>query len=184
MPREEFILESFERYQEFLVSNKITIVDLPTAYWAGWCAWLDANKHSPPAGVRAVIIGGEKAGAGSTDAWRRACGGSIPVFNTYGPTETAIVATAALLVIPEDGSDPPIGRPLPGLKVRIVNAAGRIAPVNRQGELWLGGAGVGLGAHALVEATAGGSDNRCRGGGRGGSAGNCAGNPHGFLVFS
>lgn len=154
VPREEFILESFERYQEFLVSNRITIVDLPTAYWAGWCAWLDANKHSPPAGVRAVIIGGEKAGAGSTDAWRRACGGSIPVFNTYGPTETAIVATAALLVIPEDGSDPPIGRPLPGLKVRIVNASGRIAPVNRQGELWLGGAGVGLGYLKRPEATA------------------------------
>lgn len=154
VPREEFILESFERYQEFLVTNSISIADLPTAYWAGWCAWLDANKTSPPAGIRAVIIGGEKAGAGSTDAWRRACGGSIPVFNTYGPTETAIVATAAPLVIPADGSDPPIGRPLPGLNVRIVDAAGRTAPSNRPGELWLGGAGVGLGYFKRPEATA------------------------------
>lgn len=154
VPREEFILESFERYQEFLITNKITIADLPTAYWAGWCAWLDANKTNPPAGVRAVIIGGEKAGAGSTDAWRRACGGGIPVFNTYGPTETAIVATAAPLVIPADGSDPPIGRPLPGLNVRIVDAAGRTAPSNRPGELWLGGAGVGLGYLKRPEATA------------------------------
>ncbi len=154
VPREEFILESFERYQEFLIANKISIADLPTAYWAGWCAWLDANKASPPAGLRAVIIGGEKAGAGSTDAWRRACSGSIPVFNTYGPTETAIVATAAPLVIPADGSDPPIGRPLPGLNVRIVDAAGRTAPANRPGELWLGGAGVGLGYLKRPEATA------------------------------
>jgi amino acid adenylation domain-containing protein len=154
VPREEFILESFERYQEFLITNSITVADLPTAYWAGWCAWLDANKASPPAGVRAVIIGGEKAGAGSTDAWRRSCGGSIPVFNTYGPTETAIVATAAPLVIPSDGSDPPIGRPLPGLKVRIVDATGRVAPSNRPGELWLGGAGVGLGYLKRPEATA------------------------------
>ncbi len=154
VPREEFILESFERYQEFLIANRISIADLPTAYWAGWCAWLEASKTSPPACVRAVIIGGEKAGAGSTEAWRRACDGKIPVFNTYGPTETAIVATAAPLVIPVDGSDPPIGRPLPGMNVRIVDAAGRTAPANRPGELWLGGAGVGLGYLKRPEATA------------------------------
>ncbi len=85
VPREEFILESFERYQEFLTTNGISIADLPTAYWAGWCAWLSANNTSPPAHVRAVIIGGEKAGAASTESWRRACDGKIPVFNTYGP---------------------------------------------------------------------------------------------------
>lgn len=153
VPREESILESFERYQEFLISNKITIADLPTAYWAGWCAWLQSHNSSPPQGLRAVIIGGEKAGAGSTEAWRRACSGSIPVFNTYGPTETSIVATAAPLVIPEDGSDPPIGRPLPGLKARIVDAAGGTAPPGRPGELWLGGAGVGLGYMKRPEAT-------------------------------
>lgn len=154
VPREEAILESFEYYQDFLIANKITIADLPTAYWAGWCAWLESNKSRPPEGLRAVIIGGEKAGAGPTDAWRRACDGQIPVFNTYGPTETAIVATAAPLVIPEDGSDPPIGRPLSGLEARIVNLSGRTAPPNRPGELWLGGAGVGLGYLKRPEATA------------------------------
>lgn len=153
VPREEHILESFERYQEFLTRNGITIADLPTAYWAGWCAWLDSTSSSPPKGLRAVIIGGEKAGAASSDAWRRACSGTIPVFNTYGPTETAIVATSAPLVIPEDGSDPPIGRPLPGLKAKIVNPAGRTSPLGRPGELWLGGAGVGLGYLKRPEAT-------------------------------
>ena len=145
VPREESILESFELYQQFLTENRVTIADLPTAYWAGWCAWLASTGSTPPAGVRAVIIGGEKAGAGSTDAWNRACDSRIPVYNTYGPTETAIVATAAPLVIPADGSDPPIGRPLPGLKARIVDPTGRTAPPHRPGELWLGGAGVGLG---------------------------------------
>lgn len=145
VPREESILESFELYQQFLSENCVTIADLPTAYWAGWCAWLASTGSSPPDGVRAVIIGGEKAGAGSTDAWNRACDSRIPVYNTYGPTETAIVASAAPLVIPADGSDPPIGRPLPGLKARIVDPTGRGAPAQRPGELWLGGAGVGLG---------------------------------------
>ncbi len=64
------------------------------------------------------------------------------------------MATAAPLMIPEDGSDPPIGRPLPGLNVRIVDPAGRPAPTNRPGELWLGGAGVGLGYLKRPEATA------------------------------
>ncbi|MDB6077844.1 MAG: Peptide synthetase, partial [Akkermansiaceae bacterium] len=154
VPRQEAILGSFDRYQEFIEAQRITIADLPTAYWAAWCAWLAENEKSPPSCVRGVIIGGEKAGAASTLAWNRACDSSIPVFNTYGPTETAIVATASRLVVPDHGGDPPIGRPLPGLRARIVDGHGRIAALGRAGELWLGGAGVGLGYWKRPETTA------------------------------
>ena len=65
------------------------------------------------------------------------------VLNGYGPTEATIYCTAHQL----DFHAPvvPIGRPLAGTRVRILDSMGRLCPIGVPGELEIGGAGVSLG---------------------------------------
>ncbi|MFI6291360.1 amino acid adenylation domain-containing protein [Nonomuraea sp. NPDC050790] len=63
------------------------------------------------------------------------------VFNMYGPTETTVIATAGLV-----GADTPaIGRPVPGTRAYVLDAALRPVPPGEPGELYVGGAAVARG---------------------------------------
>jgi amino acid adenylation domain-containing protein len=64
--------------------------------------------------------------------------------NMYGPAETTCTATAHLLE-PAAGGPVPIGRPISGVEVSVVDAGGRPVPVGEPGELWVGGAALALG---------------------------------------
>lgn len=69
------------------------------------------------------------------------CAGSV--HNVYGPTETTVYATTARV---QRGDEPiPIGRPLHGVCVYVVDAQGRLAPPGTPGELLIGGVGVARG---------------------------------------
>jgi D-alanine--poly(phosphoribitol) ligase subunit 1 len=90
--------------------------------------------------------------------WQRAAPNSI-VENLYGPTEATIAFTAYR--VPELGEKHteqhdvvPIGFPLAGQQVAVVDAEGRILPDGEIGELCLGGPQVAKGYWHLPEATA------------------------------
>src|SRR6202035_1336810 len=90
----------------------ITLLDLPTAFWHELVARLDVERLRLPATLRTVVIGGERALPERVAAWH-AQGHSARLVNTYGPTETTIVATrceldAALPI----ATEVPIGRPV------------------------------------------------------------------------
>ena len=65
-------------------------------------------------------------------------------INTYGPTEATVIATAHE---PEGaiGHEIPIGRPIANVTTYVLDAQHRPLPVGVAGELYIGGAGVGLG---------------------------------------
>ncbi|MFV3127390.1 amino acid adenylation domain-containing protein [Niveispirillum sp. KHB5.9] len=64
-------------------------------------------------------------------------------FNGYGPTETTAAASMGR-VDPTD--DPlPAGRPLPNSFILILDGQGERVPPGSVGEVWIGGAGVGIG---------------------------------------
>lgn len=64
---------------------------------------------------------------------------------TYGPTEAAIFCTYFLSDSDRAFAGHPIGVPLLGAIVRIADEKGRSLPVGVNGEIWIGGAGVGRG---------------------------------------
>ncbi|HEX6339810.1 amino acid adenylation domain-containing protein [Umezawaea sp.] len=69
----------------------------------------------------------------------------VETWNTYGPTECSIDATA-YRCDPEQTTGPvPIGRPITGAHVLVLDENGEFAPIGVPGELHLGGAGVALG---------------------------------------
>src|SRR6185369_4587300 len=92
-----------------------------------------------PASVRTVNLAGEPLPALlAADLYRQPQ--VRRVWNLYGPSEDTTYSTGSL--VPRDGSAPAIGRPLPGTRVRVLDAALQPVPVGVPGELCLGGSGL------------------------------------------
>lgn len=108
---------------------------------SGWKMLLDAGWPGD-AGVTA-IAGGEVLPPDVADLLRDRCG---VLWNAYGPTEATIWATMHEVVEPSRGPVP-IGRPLPGVRVRVATRQGYPVPSGHAGELWIGGPGVVAGYH-------------------------------------
>jgi non-ribosomal peptide synthetase-like protein len=112
----------------WLVAQEITAIStVPTlaALWPDDC--LDE--------VRLLIFGGEACPA---ELATRLVTEGREVWNTYGPTEATVVATAARL----DGTGPVrIGLPLDGWQLAVV-AEGSVVPMGEPGELVIGGVGL------------------------------------------
>jgi amino acid adenylation domain-containing protein len=124
----------------------ISVVDLPTAYWHELVNALDSSKFSLPAPVRLVIIGGEKALTERVSAWKKLVGERVRLVNTYGPTETTIVATMCDLEGRDEIKDiVPIGRPIANVTAYVLSDSLQAAPIGVAGELHIGGAGIARG---------------------------------------
>lgn len=137
----------------------LTVLHIPTAYWH---EVVDAMVHDGlrlPGSARIVSVGGEEIRQDRVADWRRLHAGSpVRLVNVYGPTETTVVATWDDLAGPLAGVRPvdaptTIGRPLPGVRIRIVGSEGPVAP-GEEGELHIGGPTVGVGYVNLPELTA------------------------------
>ena len=78
------------------------------------------------------------------------------IWNMYGPTE-ATVATTSLLINAEvlhQYSPLPVGRPMPGTQVTIVDQAGKPVPPGERGEILIAGPNVSPGYLAAPDLTA------------------------------
>jgi len=119
------IMRSGDRFSSILNQLNITFLSCaPTL--------LSMVKEDIP-GLKILIFGGEVC---SSDMARRWCKPCRTVYNTYGPTEAAVIATY-LVLNPTD--EVTIGQQLPGYDVRIVN--NRLQPVGgeEEGEILIGG---------------------------------------------
>lgn len=132
--------------------QSLTVLDLPTAYWHGLV--YDLPEQAWPAALRLMIIGGSQADAAAVRVWRERFAGRVELLNTYGPTETTIVATMSRLTEENSAARPPIGRPAAGMAASVLDSGGRPVPVGVPGELYLSGAGIARGYLGRPELTA------------------------------
>jgi amino acid adenylation domain-containing protein len=130
----------------------LTVVSLPTAFWHELCRALRGAAALPPA-LRLVIISGEAALPERLAEWRRQAPVRPVLLNTYGVTEATILSTAGDLAPPAGdlapaaaggGSDPaaavPIGLPVAGTEVYLLDRALEPLPPGPRGEIYIGGA--------------------------------------------
>ncbi|WP_395139624.1 amino acid adenylation domain-containing protein [Armatimonas sp.] len=76
-------------------------------------------------------------------------------FNGYGPTEnTTFTCVHPITEADTKGGSIPIGKPITGTRVRILDAARQLCPIGIIGELYTGGEGLALGYHNDPERTA------------------------------
>ncbi|MCP2322708.1 nonribosomal peptide synthetase protein VioO [Hamadaea flava] len=124
---------SFRRFLRLLETERITVIDLPTAYWHELVNHLTEEEAALPECVRLVVIGGEAASPARVADWSGPRTKHARLLNTYGCTETTLITHAVDL----DGTDGvvPIGRALPHVVERVTE----------DGELVVGGPSVALG---------------------------------------
>lgn len=103
-------------------------------------------------GLRLLTGGGDVLSPTAAGEMRRAHPG-VRLLNSYGPTEATIAATS-FDVVEADGGPVPIGRALPGYRLRVLDEEGEPVPADAPGELWIGGAGVARGYRNDAERTA------------------------------
>ncbi|MGF2529975.1 amino acid adenylation domain-containing protein, partial [Ralstonia pseudosolanacearum] len=76
------------------------------------------------------------------------------LLNGYGPTETTTFATTHLIQSVAAGRGIPIGRPIANTQIYVLDAYQQPVPLGVTGEIYVGGAGVGLGYLNRPELTA------------------------------
>ena len=73
------------------------------------------------------------------------------LHNGYGPTESTVYTTFAPIAAPDQL---PLGDPLPGTLLHVLDGAGRLLPPGARGELYIGGPQVSTGYHGRPALTA------------------------------
>jgi nonribosomal peptide synthetase MxcG len=90
-------VEAPEAFLRWCAAHGITLLDLPTAYWHELVHALHTGTAALPGTLRGVIIGGDAALRERVAQWHQAAPPHVTLWNTYGPTESTVVATAAVL---------------------------------------------------------------------------------------
>jgi len=135
------MIDSLSRFWETLADWRITILSLPTAFWHELVGHLSHHAGPWPDSLRVAFIGGERALPEIVRQWHEIAPSHIQLFNTYGQTECTAVTTRCLLP-PGDYATIPIGRAVENVIVKLLDEDQRPA---LQGELYVGGAGLGRG---------------------------------------
>ena len=131
----EAVTGSPSDFHELLVSQRVNVItQTPSAAGVLPVEGLDAA---------ALLVGGEACPAELVDRWAP---GRVMV-NAYGPTETTVYVTlsAPLKPGPAGSGVPPIGSPVAGAALFVLDGWLRPVPPGVVGELYVAGAGVGVG---------------------------------------
>ncbi|MBP6750405.1 MAG: amino acid adenylation domain-containing protein, partial [Xanthomonadaceae bacterium] len=135
-------LWSPEDVVEQIATHSVVVADIPPSYLQ---TLLEADAREAVPALRIAIVSGE---ATLTESIRNKSFG-FTIFNEYGPTEAAIIATNLVI---DAGSPPtfaskylPIGKPIPDTSAYILDRDLQPVPIGVAGELHIGGVGVARG---------------------------------------
>ena len=140
---DDVVRSSPELIQGWMLRERVTIGFVPTVHASSMMEmeWPDSTP------LRLLLTGG--------DALHRGPRKRLPfeVVNNYGPTECTVVATSSTLQ-PGFLGIPPIGRPIAGTTVYLLDEDRGQVPDGKVGEIYIGGTGVARGYRNLPELTA------------------------------
>jgi len=143
------IYTSITYFLENLEHQAITVIDLPTAFWHELVHGISILQKTLPQNLRLVIVGGEKVSKSTYQKWISLVGSFPRWLNTYGPTETTIIATIYdPLKSPQalhPDAEVPIGKVISNFQTHILDRNLQPSPIGITGELYIGGVGLSRG---------------------------------------
>ncbi|MFF8609956.1 amino acid adenylation domain-containing protein [Streptomyces sp. NPDC015346] len=156
--RDESVLGSPERFWAWCEEQRLTLVDIPTAFFHVLVTALDAGAAQVPPALRSILIGGEAAHPDKLAQWFAADRGHVELYNRWGTTETTVCSTVAHLG-PESGQvsrarDVSIGADMTDAVIHVLDAELRPVADGVVGEAYIGGVGVGRGYASAPRKTA------------------------------
>jgi len=135
-----------------LRDDRLTILQGVPAMYARVLETLGPDTAPLPNSLRFAYAGGSPLTPSLKSAAERLLG--VALHNGYGMTESGPTICQTDLAAPRD--DTSVGHPIPGVAVRVVDAAGVDVPAGEPGEIWVRGPNVMLGYYrdpALTAAT-------------------------------
>ncbi|MFE9862868.1 amino acid adenylation domain-containing protein [Streptomyces sp. NPDC005506] len=155
--RDESVLGSPERFWAWCEEHRLTLVDIPTAFFHVLVTALEAGAQVPLA-LRSILIGGEAAHPDKLAQWFTADRAHVELYNRWGTTETTVCSTVAHLG-PEPGQvsrarDVSIGADMTDAVIHVLDAEMRPVADGVVGEAYIGGVGVGRGYASAPRKTA------------------------------
>lgn len=137
----EVLLEPAKFAQRALELGVDTLF-LTTALFNSYASFgLDALRR-----LRHLLFGGERADPKAVRRVLNACAGVTRVIHVYGPTENTTFSTwYPLETLADDAASVPIGRPISGTSVLVLDEYLDIVPKGVVGELFVGGIGLARG---------------------------------------
>ena len=124
----------------------IDLCDMTPAFFNVLVDYL--HEHRQPLPLRRVLLAGEVLRPDVIQKFYSIPGNEVVVlFNIYGPTECTVDSTAFRIEYSShrDFAAFPIGRPLEGVDIFVLDRQQRPVPESVTGELWIAGAGVSRG---------------------------------------
>ncbi|GGS84480.1 non-ribosomal peptide synthetase [Nonomuraea spiralis] len=149
----ELVLCPDEPLPDFLKTpegSALTVLDLPTSYWQE----LVAMGVAWPSGLRLLILGADPLPGPALAAWYESAPPGVRLINSYGPTETTIIAATAEMHPAEALRRPAVGVALPGTTLQVLAPDGLPVPPGVAGELHIGGSGLARGYRGASALTA------------------------------
>ncbi|MGW1984048.1 amino acid adenylation domain-containing protein [Streptomyces collinus] len=149
-------LASPAELEPFLARRQVTVVNLPTPYWAQWAKDVERRPRPLPPALRHVVIGSDAGRTADLVRWYAA--GGPDVTSAYGLTESTITATChATHPGPSAGTPDeviPLGVPLDGVRAYVLDEALEPTADDAAGELYLAGPCLARGYHDRAALTA------------------------------
>ncbi|MCX7746300.1 MAG: amino acid adenylation domain-containing protein [Clostridia bacterium] len=142
-----------KEFLNLLLKNKVTVLNqTPSAFYN---LIAEESKHlEPKLGLRYVIFGGEALKPLRLKEWRQRYL-SAKLINMYGITETTVHVTFKEVTEKDiENNLSNVGKPIPTLKVYIMDEDRKLLPIGAAGEIYVGGDGVGRGYLSRPELTA------------------------------
>lgn len=141
-------------FLKMLRERAVTVADLPPVLLHELLrSWEQAKADLSVLSLRLLIVGGEALAPEVVELWSRSALAGCRLINAYGPTEATITALTHTVKQNSRDHSVPIGRPLPGVEVFILDRDGNLVPDNVVGELHLGGDRLAIGYHERPELT-------------------------------
>ena len=145
VPRRD-LLASPNELSRLIARQRLTALELPTVYWHQWVEELARAPRRGLSTLRFLIMGGEKTSPEHLVTWRSF---GIPLFHVFGLTEVTVSSMFYPLTSRRGGgevpSELPIGRPIAGHRIYLLDESGGPVPPGVPGELYLGGSALARG---------------------------------------